>query len=155
MENQLYRINILLLTPFLIILVLMCVFRIADIDSSTQSPTCNIGLHLPASLSLVVYDFVISFYLTALFTRQLIRVVPESPALSTSLKYVAYRNITAALISLMVSVANLSILLWMNGSERAMVCLTSCTLDVTINAGTSACFRERERNARHLILQFS
>ncbi|KAI8583077.1 hypothetical protein K450DRAFT_224097 [Umbelopsis ramanniana AG] len=151
-ESKLYRINIVLLLPYIAIFILMIVYRTAYImDDGTYF--CHIGLGLPATLSLVAYDFFITTYYTLMFCRMLIwpaEGASGAPGTQTSLRYVAKRNLVAAVVALIVSSANVVILITLDGVERGLVCLTSCTLDVTINATAIFWVTSHQSEIEHL-----
>lgn len=153
MESKLYRFNIALLIPYVAIFVLMIVFRTAYITDD-GSYYCHIGLALPATLSLVGYDFIITSYYTIQFIRTLIwpnkNVASSTAGMQTSLRYVAKRNLVAAVVALIVSTANVIILISLDGVERGLVCLTSCTLDVTINCAAIFWVTSHQSEIEHL-----
>lgn len=49
---------------------------------------------------------------------------------------VARRTLVASIVALLVSFANILTLTIFNGRERGVLCLTCCTVDVTINVAT-------------------
>jgi hypothetical protein len=55
---------------------------------------------------------------------------------SSRLQDVAKRTLVASVVAFMVSFANILALILLNGRERGVVCLTCCTVDVTINVIT-------------------
>ncbi|CAO3676500.1 unnamed protein product [Umbelopsis ramanniana] len=152
-ESKLYRINIALLLPYVAIFIVMIIYRTAYImDDGTYF--CHIGLGLPATLSLVSYDFFITTYYTLMFVRMLIWPSQggsnSAPGAQTSLRYVAKRNLVAAIVALIVSSANVVILITLDGVERGLVCLTCCTLDVTINASAIFWVTSHQSEIEHL-----
>lgn len=152
-DCKLYRLNIALLLPYVGIFIVMIVYRTAYImDDGTYF--CHIGLGLPATLSLVSYDFFITTYYTLVFVRMLIwpsqHGSNSAPGAQTSLRYVAKRNLVAAIVALIVSSANVVILITLDGVERGLVCLTSCTLDVTINASAIFWVTSHQSEIEHL-----
>jgi hypothetical protein len=52
---------------------------------------------------------------------------------STRLNEVALRTLVASIVCLFASFANIFSLIMFNGRERGLVCLTCCTVDVTVN----------------------
>jgi len=130
--DQLYRINIALLVPFLAIFCLMMVYRISDLQ---QDGLCYIGLLPPASVTLILYDIFISSWLTILFIRPLTSSTSMLQGPSKSrLRDVARRTLVGSLVSLLLSTANIFTLVLFRGQERGLICLASCTVDVTLNA---------------------
>ncbi|KAF9931313.1 hypothetical protein FBU30_010452 [Linnemannia zychae] len=131
-ETTLYRINILLLTPYTVILVLMILNRVAVLD---VNDTCFIGLKPLASITLILYDIFISSWLTILFIRPLMSTtsVLQGPS-KGKLRQVARRTLIGSIVALILSSANVFTLVYFKGYEDSVLCLLSCTLDVTLNA---------------------
>ncbi|GAB5587277.1 hypothetical protein Unana1_02177 [Umbelopsis nana] len=153
LESKLYRFNLALLLPYVGIFILMILYRVAYITDDGNY-YCHIGLDLPATLSLVGYDFFITTYYTLMFVRMLIwpnqNMANSSAGTQTSLRYVAKRNLVAAVVALVVSTANVVILITLHGVERGLVCLTSCTLDVTLNAAAIFWVTSHQSEIDHL-----
>ncbi|KAK3815782.1 MAG: hypothetical protein JOS17DRAFT_413954 [Linnemannia elongata] len=128
----LYRVNILLLTPYTVILVLMILNRVAVLDVNDQ---CFIGLKPLASITLILYDIFISSWLTILFIRPLMSTtsVLQGPS-KGKLRQVARRTLIGSIVALVLSSANVFTLVYFKGYEDSVLCLLSCTLDVTLNA---------------------
>lgn len=76
--------------------------------------------------------------MTILFIKPLMKVSKSvhSDWKQTRLHDVARRTLIASIVCLLVSSANILALTIMNGRERGVVCLTCCTIDVTINVIT-------------------
>ncbi|KAI1317194.1 hypothetical protein EDD11_008886 [Mortierella claussenii] len=131
-ETMLYRINILLLTPYSIILILMILNRVAVLN---EDDYCFIGLKPTASITLILYDIFISSWLTLLFIRPLMSTtsVLQGPS-KGKLRQVARRTFIGSVIALVLSSANVFTLVYFRGYEDSVLCLLSCTLDVTLNA---------------------
>ncbi|KAF9161400.1 hypothetical protein DFQ26_004619 [Actinomortierella ambigua] len=131
---MLYRINLLLLLPYAGILALMIIFRVHEIRPNGH---CMIGLQKPASLTLILYDIFISSWLTLLFIRPLMSSTSllQGPS-KGKLRDVARRTLLGSIIALVLSSANVFTLVYFNGHERGLICLASCTVDVTLNAIT-------------------
>lgn len=55
---------------------------------------------------------------------------------NSRLNEVAFRTLVASIVCLVVSFANIFSLQMLHGRERGLVCLTCCTVDVTINVIT-------------------
>ncbi|KAH8556589.1 hypothetical protein BGW37DRAFT_19005 [Umbelopsis sp. PMI_123] len=152
-DSRLYRINLALLTPYIAIFVLLLLYHNAYIvEDGTYF--CLFHLRMEASLPLVIYDFFITTYYTLVFIKMLIwpsqNMTNNSPSAQTSLRYVAKRNLVAAVVALLVSSANIVILIALDGVERGLVCLTSCTLDVTLNAGAIFWVSSHQSEIEHL-----
>ncbi|KAF9360097.1 hypothetical protein BGX26_010534 [Mortierella sp. AD094] len=131
-NTTLYRVNIFLLTPYTVILVLMILNRVAVLD---ENDTCFIGLKPTASITLILYDIFLSCWLTILFIRPLMSSKSglQGPS-KGKLRQVARRTFIGSLIALILSSANVFTLVYFRGYEDSVLCLMSCTLDVTLNA---------------------
>ncbi|KAF9565957.1 hypothetical protein EC968_003987 [Mortierella alpina] len=145
MQTTLYRINILLLTPYTIILVLMILNRVAVIDENDQ---CFIGLKPLASIVLILYDIFISCWLTTLFIRSLMSTNPilQGPS-QGKLRQVVRRTLIGSVIALILSSSNIFTFVYYRGYEDSVLCLLSCTLDVTLNACTVHWVTSRARGS--------
>ncbi|KAK3820767.1 MAG: hypothetical protein JOS17DRAFT_688412 [Linnemannia elongata] len=131
---MLYRINLALLVPYLGIFCLMLVYRVSEV---TENGVCRIGLLPPASVTLILYDIFISSWLTLLFIRPLMSSTSllQGPS-KGKLRDVARRTLMGSLIALVLSTGNVFTLVLFKGYERGLICLASCTVDVTLNAIT-------------------
>ncbi|KAG0054903.1 hypothetical protein BGZ83_010127 [Gryganskiella cystojenkinii] len=129
-----YKFNMALLVPYLGILTLAIVYRNASL---TTHGVCEIGLQEPAAIPLIAYDVLLSGWLTGLFVRALISSTSllQGPTKSR-LRDVARRTLLGSILALILSCANISMLVYFDGHERGLICLASCTLDVTLNAIT-------------------
>jgi hypothetical protein len=76
--------------------------------------------------------------MTLLFIRSLIRVGKNAQLdwRASRLHEVARRTLIASIIALFVSFANILALMILHGLEQGVLCLTCCTVDVTINVIT-------------------
>ncbi|CAE6423763.1 unnamed protein product [Rhizoctonia solani] len=127
LKSPVYRICLITVTPYAVVIVLMLLGRIATIRSDGA---CVIGLRRLASLTLLIYDLYINIFLTGLFIWPLAR----SKLINPRLKSVAVRTLVAAFAALTTSTLNIAILTVMDGRQLGWVCLGSCGTDVTINA---------------------
>ncbi|KAF9941165.1 hypothetical protein BGZ65_004930 [Modicella reniformis] len=109
-DTLLYRLNIMLLTPYTVILPL-------------------------ASIILILYDIFISCWLTVLFIKPLMSTnsVLQGPS-KGKLRQVARRTLIGSIVALVLSSGNVFTLVYYRGYEDSVLCLLSCTLDVTLNA---------------------
>ncbi|KAG0353202.1 hypothetical protein BC939DRAFT_440680 [Gamsiella multidivaricata] len=130
----LYKINLGLMTPYVAVIALMVTFRVAQLEDEGK---CYIGLLRPGALPLILYDIVMSCWLTFLFLRPLMSSSSflQGPS-KGNLRDVARRTLMGSLIALLLSSANIFTLVYFNGHERGLICLASCTVDVTLNAIT-------------------
>ncbi|KAG0365028.1 hypothetical protein BGZ54_006937 [Gamsiella multidivaricata] len=131
-DTLLYRTNILLLTPYSVILILMILNRVAVIN---EEEYCYIGLKPTASITLILYDIFISSWLTILFIRPLMssNSTLQGPS-KGKLRQVARRTLIGSIVALILSSANVFTLVYYQGYEDSVLCLLSCTMDVTLNA---------------------
>ncbi|KAF9938406.1 hypothetical protein BGZ65_012913 [Modicella reniformis] len=129
---MLYRINLALLMPYFGIFSLMIIYRVSEVQ---EDGACYIGLLPPASVTLILYDIFISSWLTVLFIRPLMSSTSllQGPS-KGKLRIVARRTLMGSIISLFLSTANVITLVLFKGQERGLICLASCTMDVTLNA---------------------
>lgn len=77
--------------------------------------------------------------MTIFFVQPLLRLGQRGTSLDrkqSRLHEVALRTLVASIVCLIVSFANIFSLQMLNGRERGLVCLTCCTVDVTINVIT-------------------
>ncbi|KAI8335240.1 hypothetical protein EDC96DRAFT_579134 [Choanephora cucurbitarum] len=135
LKTRQYRFHLVLLCPFIIIFALMLTYRNIYLETDGK---CTIGLQLVASVPLIVYDFVLNLYLTWLFMAPLMNIglTSRSNWKRSRLYKLARRTMVASIVSLLISFANVLVVVITKGHERGLVCLTMCTVDVTINAVT-------------------
>lgn len=136
----------MLLTPYTIILALMVLNRVAVLN---EDDDCYIGLKPAASITLILYDIFISSWLTILFIRPLMSTtsVLQGPS-KGKLRQVARRTLIGSIIALILSSANVFTLVYFQGYEDSVLCLLSCTLDVTLNACTVHWVTSRAKTSR-------
>ncbi|KAG0007860.1 hypothetical protein BGZ80_004147 [Entomortierella chlamydospora] len=133
-NSRMFKFNIALVAPFSVIVVLAIKFRVAEIDDLGY---CQIGLQTQASAPLIVYDTLINVWLTFLFMRSLISSTSKiQGSTGSKLRAVTQRTLIGAILSLILSSANIASFVVFNGHERDELCLALCTLDVTLNAVT-------------------
>ncbi|GAA5814572.1 hypothetical protein MFLAVUS_008071 [Mucor flavus] len=132
-KTCIYKFHLILLCPYIIIFALMLTFRNIYLEPDGK---CTIGLQLIASVPLLVYDFLLNLYLTWLFMAPLMNVGLTSRAnwKRSRLYKLARRTLVSSIVSLLISFANVLVVVITHGHERGLVCLTMCTVDVTINA---------------------
>ncbi|KAI7851516.1 hypothetical protein BDC45DRAFT_445414 [Circinella umbellata] len=131
-----YRIHIMILIPYVGIFVLMLMFRNIYLLDSGE---CVIGLQWVASMPLMCYDFFLNLYLTYLFVKPLFNIGRNTGRgnwRETRLYKLTKRTLIASLVCLLVSLANVMSIVISRGHLRGLVCLSCCTLDVTINVMT-------------------
>ncbi|KAI9475573.1 MAG: hypothetical protein EXX96DRAFT_573842 [Benjaminiella poitrasii] len=130
-----YKFHILLLCPYIIIFILMLSFRNIYLEADG---TCTIGLQDIASIPLLVYDFIFNLYLTWLFMKPLTNIGRNTRTdwKVTRLYKLARRTLVASVVCLSVSFINVLFVVLTHGHQRGLVCLTMCTVDVTVNVVT-------------------
>ncbi|GJJ69048.1 hypothetical protein EMPS_01394 [Entomortierella parvispora] len=131
----LYKVNLALMLPYVAVITLMVVFRVASLDDNNEQ--CFIGLKRAGALPLILYDLAMSTWLTYLFLRPLMSSTSllQGPS-KGKLRDVARRTLMGSVVSMMLSSANIFTLVYFNGWERGLTCLSCCTVDVTLNAIT-------------------
>ncbi|KAF9178359.1 hypothetical protein BGZ51_007832 [Haplosporangium sp. Z 767] len=130
----LYKINLSLLVPYLGIFILMIIYRVSEMGPNGE---CRIGLLPPASMTLLLYEILISIWLTILFIRPLMSSASMLQGPSKGrLRDVARRTLVGSIMSLILSTSNVITFVLSQGQERSMICLAYCTVDVTLNAMT-------------------
>ncbi|KAI9314165.1 hypothetical protein BX666DRAFT_1826710, partial [Dichotomocladium elegans] len=137
LKSKQYRFHLGLLCPYVVIFVLMLIYRNGYI---TDEGICIMGLQPPSSIPLMIYDFLLNLYLTALFVRPLAtstrRGKEEGDWKETRLYKLTRRTVVASAVCLVVSLVNILTLAITRGRERGLMCLSMCTVDVTINVIT-------------------
>ncbi|KAI9278016.1 hypothetical protein BY458DRAFT_503523 [Sporodiniella umbellata] len=130
-----YKVHLVMLCPYVVIFALMLSYRNIYLESDGS---CTIGLKLIASIPLLVYDFLLNFYLTWLFMAPLTNVGLTTKAnwRKSRLYRLARRTLVASIVSLLISFINVLVVVITKGHERGLVCLTMCTVDVTVNVVT-------------------
>ncbi|RCH88074.1 hypothetical protein CU097_007928 [Rhizopus azygosporus] len=131
-SNKSYRFNLGLLLPYIAIFILMIVYHRAYIEPNGY---CIIGIAPAGTIPLIA----INLYMTVFFVRPLLKLGGLGIFSSTAnsrLHEVALRTLVASVVCLVVSFANILSLIILDGRERGLLCMTCCTLDVTINVIT-------------------
>lgn len=133
-NSRLYKLNLGLVSPYLGILTLAIIYRVAVLDNEKH---CQIGLQKEAAIPLIAYDIFISSWLTFLFVRSLISSTSMLQGPSKSkLREVARRTMIGSAVALVLSSANIATIVYYEGHQRGLLCLGLCTVDVTLNAIT-------------------
>ncbi|KAF9201545.1 hypothetical protein BGZ49_008226 [Haplosporangium sp. Z 27] len=138
-NSKMFKLNLALLLPYGIIFALAIKFRVAKIilDDPEIYGQCQIGLLHPASAPFIGYDIFLSCWLTGIFLKALTSSTSKLQGPTKSkLRDVARRTLVGSILALIYSTGNIAILVVFNGNERGVLCLVSCTLDVTLNAST-------------------
>ncbi|KAF9912698.1 hypothetical protein EC991_009434 [Linnemannia zychae] len=132
----LYKVNLALLLPYTVVISLMIAYQNSELRPE-EGGKCYIGLGPQAAYPLILYDIFVSCWLTFLFIRPLMSSTSllQGPS-KGKLRDVARRTLLGCVISLILSTGNISSLVIFKGYERGLICLSSCTADVTLNAIT-------------------
>ncbi|GAN09471.1 conserved hypothetical protein [Mucor ambiguus] len=143
-----YKFHIILLCPYIIIFVLMLSFRNIYLEGDG---TCTIGLQDIASIPLLIFNL----YLTWLFMKPLTNIGRNTRQdwKVTRLYKLARRTLVASVVCLSVSFINVLFVVLSHGHQRGLVCLTMCTVDVTVTtSGTSSSGNNRTKthNDEHM-----
>lgn len=135
-----YRICMLFVVGYGIIIIIAIHSRIAFIRNGHQispvsDPTindgaCIIGLGRTGSMSVLVYDLILTVFINIMFLHPLYK----SSNLPPRVKAIAKRTLIAASVALVTSAVNICILTILHGEELGWICLASCGADVAINA---------------------
>ncbi|KAI9365085.1 hypothetical protein BD770DRAFT_357012 [Pilaira anomala] len=136
MKTKEYKMHLLLLCPYIVIFALMMTFRNIYLEPNGE---CTMGLTRVSSIPLMVYDFFFNCYLTWLFIRPLTGLGRRDPKLDwkrSRLYKLARRTLVASIVCLTVSFCNVGYVVISNGHQRGLICLTMCTVDVTVNVVT-------------------
>ncbi|SAL95501.1 hypothetical protein [Absidia glauca] len=134
-QTKSYRFHVLLLTPYIAIFSLMIIFHNAWL---LDDGICIIGLKPIASIPLIAYDFIFNLYMTVLFVLPLMKIGNDTNMdwKQSRLREVAKRTMLASVVCLVASFANVTALAILDGTERGVVCLTCCFVDVMVNVVT-------------------
>ncbi|ORY98522.1 hypothetical protein BCR43DRAFT_470775 [Syncephalastrum racemosum] len=133
LRTPMYLINLGLLLPYLALIALMVVFRIAQV-SEAYPFHCTIGYQLPASAATLGYDALISVLYTATFIKYAMfpNTAQQTAHQASSLRLIARRSIVATVTSLITAAINYCVLIGLDGQERGLIASSICALDITI-----------------------
>ena len=126
-ESKLYMFNLCILVPYIGMLVIMIMYRYADLDGKGN---CRIGLSKETAITLIVYDTTFSLYSVLVFLWPLYQT--QVTGKSTRLLYLARRNAIGTMVSTISSILN-GISVYSNSQQLSQHCLTCCALDVMVN----------------------
>ena len=126
-ESKLYIFNLCILVPYIGILVMMIMYRYADLDGNGN---CRIGVSSETALTLIVYDTAFSVYSVLVFLWPLYQA--QVTGKSTRLLYLARRNAIGTMVSTISSILNV-LYVYLNSQQLVRHCLTCCVLDVMVN----------------------
>ncbi|GBE81547.1 hypothetical protein SCP_0312760 [Sparassis crispa] len=126
-QSPMYIGCFLAISIYAAVVILIFIERIAFFRSDGS---CVTGIMKPGSIALLVYDFLVNILFTSLFLWPLFR----ARFRSVRVKYIAKRNLWAAVVALSTSCINIMVLVIMHGKQLGWVCLGSCGTDIVINA---------------------
>ncbi|KND94298.1 hypothetical protein TOPH_01014 [Tolypocladium ophioglossoides CBS 100239] len=150
-RSKLYLFNSFgMLGMYIVVVLLNFIFRTAKMNNGA----CIIGMRSLALIPLISFDTVVNVYLTILFLIPLrklysFRDMPRNPA-NIRLRTIAFRTFCGAVCTLLSSIANLSVLMALNGEpgsdkqlgSRQLIVLFSAVVIQWVtskdNAGTSS-----------------
>ncbi|GME64461.1 hypothetical protein GTA08_BOTSDO13014 [Neofusicoccum parvum] len=125
--DKLYLFNCcFMMLPYAIVVILNFVWRISYINNGG---TCIIGMEKRAMLPLIIFDVAVNVYLTILFIVPLRKLYSYKNNSNTMLHTMAFRTFIGSCATLTSSVANLTVLMVLNG-EPGWVCLMCCNADI-------------------------
>ncbi|KAI7849991.1 hypothetical protein BDC45DRAFT_447641 [Circinella umbellata] len=132
-RTALYLVNLGLLLPYIALIVLMIIYRNAQVEE-TAPFHCTIGFQLPASAATLTYDILISSLYTGIFIKYALfpNTAQQTAHQATSLRIMARRSIVATVVSMVTAIVNYCVLIGFNGQERGLVASTICALDISI-----------------------
>ncbi|KAL7923049.1 hypothetical protein ACQKWADRAFT_291086 [Trichoderma austrokoningii] len=130
LKSTMYVVNSLsMLTIYIGVVVLNFFYRIARMSNGE----CIIGMKKVSMIFLISYDVLVNVYLTIMFLMPLKRLYSYSNMARTQahirLQTVAFRTFCGTVGTLISSIANLSVLMALNG-EPGWMCLMCCNCDI-------------------------
>ncbi|KAI9031710.1 hypothetical protein CLU79DRAFT_694327 [Phycomyces nitens] len=134
-KSPTYIFHMCLLIPYIGIMAIMIYFKISGLD---PAGVCTIGLSLIASIPLLIFDFLLSSFMSILFIKPLFIAGKNAHDdwRNSRLHGVAVRSFVASIVGLLVSFVNILVLILFPQGVRDILCFTCCTIDVTINVIT-------------------
>ncbi|KAI8339853.1 hypothetical protein BC941DRAFT_392730 [Chlamydoabsidia padenii] len=136
LSNPLYVVNLLMMIPYIGFIVMMVVYR-ETLVSADYPFFCEIGYQIPASASVLAYDFCINLMFAGIFIKHAFcpNTAQQTSHQSSSLNLMAKRNIVVAVVSAIMTVVNYGVIILYNGSPRGLMTMTISAIDVTVVAG--------------------
>ncbi|KAH7058657.1 hypothetical protein B0J12DRAFT_651025 [Macrophomina phaseolina] len=126
-KDKLYLVNcFFMMLPYIIVVILNFVWRISYIN---EGGTCIIGMQKRAMLPLIIFDVAVNVYLTVLFLIPLRKLYSYKTNQNSMLHTMAFRTFIGSCATLTSSVANLTVLMVLNG-EPGWICLMLCNADI-------------------------
>ncbi|CAO3615816.1 unnamed protein product [Cunninghamella echinulata] len=134
-SSSFYLIGLGLLLPYIGLVILMIVYRIALV-SDEYPYHCSIGFDLPASASILAYDFFINALFAGVFIKYTVSPsnAQQTSHQSTCLHVMAKRSIVVTIVSILMSILNYAVIIMAEGSPRGLMAMTVATFDITVVA---------------------
>ncbi|KAI9317251.1 hypothetical protein BX666DRAFT_1943832 [Dichotomocladium elegans] len=135
-RTPMYLIITSLLVPYAGLIGLQVVYQINHVNP-TYPYHCTIGLELPASVTTLAYDIVLSLLYTAIFVKYSYfpNTAQKTTHMSAALSAIALRSIAVTAGAILNSVVNYCILISLNGQERGLLALSVCSVTNTLLIG--------------------
>ncbi|KAJ9620912.1 hypothetical protein H2203_007498 [Taxawa tesnikishii (nom. ined.)] len=148
MKDPLYLFNALaMLAPYVGLCILNIYYRYARIN---QHGVCIIGMQRFVLIPLIVFDLLVNVWTTMLFIQPLRNLYTYRHGINMKLRTMAFRTFIGSCTTLASSIANLSLLVILDG-EQAWICLLLCNLDVLASVLVlhwATTFDRKEANAK-------
>ncbi|KAK0706839.1 hypothetical protein B0T26DRAFT_655751, partial [Lasiosphaeria miniovina] len=134
LHSKLYIFNAFgMIGVYCIVVVINFIYRITRVENGQ----CIIGMKKLAMIPLIAFDLLVNVYLTILFLIPLSKLYSfrnfQQTRGSRRLKTVAMRTFVGSICTLTSSIANLSVLMALDG-EPGWVCLMCCNSDILFSA---------------------
>ncbi|KAI8092554.1 uncharacterized protein BX664DRAFT_293678 [Halteromyces radiatus] len=136
LSTTLYVCNLCMLVPYIGLVIMMVIYR-EELISADFPYFCSIGYQKPASLIVLAYEFVINLMFAGIFIKYSFwpNTAQQTSHQSSSLHMMAKRNITVAIVSAIMAIANYGVVIYYDGAPRGLMAMTVSALDVTVVAG--------------------
>lgn len=122
LRTPIYLIHLGLLVPYLALFVLQILYRI-QLVASEYPYYCTIGFQLPASVTTLAYDILLSLLYTGFFVKYAFfpSVAQQTAHQAVSLRIIAQRSIVATTMALVASAVNYCLLIGLDGQTRGLL----------------------------------
>ncbi|CDS12065.1 hypothetical protein LRAMOSA04260 [Lichtheimia ramosa] len=122
LRTPIYLIHLGLLVPYLALFVLQIIYRI-QLVASEYPYHCTIGFQLPASVTTLAYDILLSLLYTGFFVKYAFfpSVAQQTAHQAVSLRIIAQRSIVATAMALVASAVNYCLLIGLDGQTRGLL----------------------------------
>ena len=122
LRTPMYLIHLGLLVPYLALFVLQIVYRIQMV-AEEYPYHCTIGFQLPASVTTLAYDILLSLLYTGFFVKYAFypSVAQQTAHQAVSLRIIAQRSIVASTMAIFASAINYCVLIGLDGQMRGLL----------------------------------